>query len=92
MDLQGFKYFLKEKQYDFDNKKYTEKSISSRISRAKKTEKILKEEFSLDDVVASKQNMMCAIEKLKHHDTKNQNLQNALLRYYEFKNRKQFEF
>lgn len=46
MDVQGFKHFLKEKQYDFDNKKYTEKSISSRISRAKNTEKILKEEFS----------------------------------------------
>ena len=81
MDETRFKEFL-------EHKNYTLKSVSSRMSRARQSEKRLG--YNLDEAVASEEKMRDSLIKLRDHDTPNQNYQNATRSYYEFRNGKAF--
>lgn len=81
MEEYGFKEFL-------ENKNYTTKSISSRMSRARKAETILG--YDLNIAVSSETKMMEALKEIKKHDNREENYQNAIRNYYEFKNEKIF--
>ena len=60
---------------------HTEKSIISRISRLKKIEKLF--QLNIDSIIYNKIEVVELLNKIKAIDTKNQNLSNALRKYYE---------
>ena len=87
MDERGFREFLSQKT--FKGVRYTEKSVASRMTKAKKAENILESSFDL--IVADDKKMYDAlIELQKHEDPAHNLMQNALRKYYIFKNGKEF--
>ncbi len=80
MKGQEFKIFLE--------KRYTQKSVKSRMSRARKDEEILG--CDLDEAVSSDDKMAESLRKLQEHDNKEENYQNTLRIYYEFVHGKAF--
>ena len=84
MDENGFRISL-----EADTNNLTEKGIKSRISKGKKAEEILS--MDLDDVVSSDDSMLSALEKLQEHEDPTHNsMQNAVRKYYIFRNGKEF--
>lgn len=81
MEEYRFETFLRSKGY-------TQKSISSRMSRARKAERILG--YSLDNAVSSDDIMRESLILIKPYDNREENYQNATRSYYEFKNGKTF--
>lgn len=78
-----FKMFLEQ------SGKLTENAIKSRISKANAAERILG--YSLDVVVADDDRMYDALVALQpHEDPKHNPMQNAVRKYYLFKNGKEF--
>lgn len=71
------------------NKRYTEKSVISRMAKAQKAERILGKSY--DEIVIDDDKMFSALNELqKHEDTKHNQMQNTLRSYYEFVNHKVF--
>lgn len=65
------------------------KAVKFRMSRARKAEEILK--TSLDDVVSDDREMYEALEKLQQYENPKSNpMQNAVRKYYRFKNEREF--
>ena len=60
---------------------HTEKSILSRISRLKTVERSF--HLNIDSIIFDKEKVICLLDKLKEIDSKNQNLSNAVRKYYE---------
>ncbi len=84
MDEYGFRCSLEE-----DENNLSEKGINSRISKGKKAEEILGMDF--DTVVSSDSTMLSALETLqKYEDPSHNPMQNALRKYYIFRNGKEF--
>ena len=81
MDEINFKKFLEKEQH-------TEKSITSRIVKARKGEKILK--CTLDNTITDDDKMYNSLIKLKMHGDSHSNMQNALRKYYLYKKGKEF--
>ena len=81
MDETRFKEFL-------EHKNYTLKSVSSRMSRARKSEQMLG--YDLDEAVSSDAKMRDSLIKLRDYDNREENYQNAVRSYYEFRNGKAF--
>ena len=64
-------------------------AVKSRMSKARKAEGILR--TSLDVVVSDDDRMYEALEELQQHENpKNNPMQNAVRKYYKFKNDKEF--
>lgn len=64
-------------------------AVKSRLSKARKAEEVLKE--SLDVVVSDDDRMFEALEELQHHENPKTNpMQNAVRKYYKFKNEREF--
>lgn len=76
MDVQGFRAFLASRYP-------SKKSVDSRMSRARKAERIL--EYDLDKAVSSDKKMKEALLIIKEQDNREENYQNATRCYYEFK-------
>lgn len=71
------------------SKGYTEKSVKSRMVKARKAEQLLKTE--LDNIVCDDKKMFDALNELqKYEDPAHNPMQNSLRRYYEFINKKEF--
>ena len=68
----------------FLEKQYTPKSVSSRMSRARKVERILG--YDLDTAVSTDEKMIEALHETSEQDDRERNHQNVLRNYYEFKN------
>ena len=87
MNKKEFILFLKK-----DENNLTEKGIKSRITKANKAESILRKEFDfLDLIVKSDDIMLNSLNILqKFEDKKHNQMQNALRKYYKFKNGKEF--
>lgn len=81
MEEYGFEIFL-------ESKGYTQKSISSRMSRARKAEEILG--YNLNKAASSDEVMRESLLIIKKYDNRQENYQNATRCYYEFKNGKTF--
>lgn len=81
MNEENFKKHLQKKGY-------TEKSVSSRLARARKAEKILG--YDLEDAAFSDDKMYEALKFIAKYDNREQNYQNATRCYYEYKNGKEF--
>lgn len=60
--------------------KHTEKSIISRVSRLKKVEIYF--ELDIDSIIFNKTSVIQLLNKIKAIDSQNQNLSNALRKYY----------
>ncbi len=84
MDEIGFRSSL-----EADENNLTENGINFRISKGKRAEEILG--MTLDEVVASDDKMFSALEELQNHEDPAHNpMQNALRKYYIFRNGKEF--
>ena len=87
MDEKNFRKFLENSTYK--GKKYTEKAIVSRIAKAKKAQELLNN--TLDNIVSNDSKMFDALNILQKNENPAHNpMQNALRKYYEFKNGKEF--
>ena len=65
------------------------KAVKYRMSKARKAEEILR--TSLDVVVNDDDRMYEALEELQRHENpKNNPMQNAVRKYYKFKNQREF--
>ena len=72
-----------------NSRQFTDKAISSRISKANKAEKILG--YSLDVAVSDDDRMYDTLIALQpHEDPKHNPMQNAVRKYYIYKNGKEF--
>ena len=68
---------------------FTEKAVTSRIAKANAAERIIG--YSLDTVVADDNKMFDALVFLRPHENPKHNpMQNAVRKYYIFKNGKEF--
>ncbi|MBR6506868.1 MAG: hypothetical protein IKT37_04620 [Clostridia bacterium] len=68
---------------------FTEKAVTSRIAKANAAERIIG--YSLDTVVADDNKMFDALVLLRPHENPKHNpMQNAVRKYYIFKNGKEF--
>lgn len=84
MDEIGFRSSL-----EADENNLTENGINFRISKGKRAEEILG--MTLDEVVASDDKMFSALEELQNHEDPAHNpMQNAVRKYYIFRNGKEF--
>lgn len=84
MDESGFRRSL-----ETDENNLTNNGINFRISKGRKAEEILG--IDLDDVVSSDSAMLSALEKLQIHEDPTHNpMQNAVRKYYIFRNGKEF--
>jgi len=82
MQENGFRKFL-------EGNGLTDKGVASRMSKAKSAEDILG--YSLDAAVDTDEMMYQSIIKIQpHEDPKHNPIQNALRKYYIFKNGKEF--
>ncbi|MBQ4269275.1 MAG: hypothetical protein IJB97_06480 [Clostridia bacterium] len=75
MNREKYILFLKETNH-------TEKSINSRLARLKKVEKIF--QIDIDSIIYDKDKVKHLLQSLKEQnlDTTNQNLSNAVRKYY----------
>lgn len=80
MDIINYRKYLLEE--------HTTEASNSRINRAKKAERILG--CTLDSIVNDDDKMDDALNTLKKHGDPHNNMQNALLCYYIFKNKKKY--
>ncbi len=84
MDEEGFRKSLED-----DEGISSKKAITSRLSRARKAENIL--DMDLDTVVSSDFAMLEAMEMLQDYEDPFHNpMQNAVRKYYKFRNGKEF--
>lgn len=84
MDEIGFRQSL-----EADENALSDGGINTRISKAKKAEEILSND--LDRVVKSDEVMLAALETLQKHENPTHNpMQNAVRKYYKFRNGKDF--
>lgn len=84
VNKQGFEKFLTNQEVNL-----TEKAIKSRMTKARKAETILN--ASLDIIVASDDLMFDSLIILKENENpKHSPMQNAVRKYYVFKNEKAF--
>ena len=82
MREKGFEIFL-------ESKGYTDKSVKSRMAKARKAEQILKTD--LDNIVCDDNKMFDSLNVLqKYEDPAHNPMQNSLRRYYEFINKREF--
>lgn len=89
MDEINFRIFLENRSYK--GKRYTEKSIAHRMTKARKAEEILN--CTLDSIVDDDEKMYHALVKLQENENPAHNpMQNALRKYYIFKNSKEFPY
>lgn len=87
MDEAQFREFLEKKTHS-DGKHYTLKSITARMGRARKVEKLL--DRDLDEIVSSDVKMHESLLTLRDYDDRERNHQNITRLYYEFRNGKTF--
>ncbi|MDE6736266.1 MAG: hypothetical protein K2J50_02045 [Treponemataceae bacterium] len=85
MDEAQFRDFLEKKTHS-DGKHYTQKSITARMGRARRVEKLLGRD--LDEAVSSDVKMHESLLTLRDYDDKKRNHQNITRLYYEFRNGK----
>ena len=77
------------REYLEQSGQFTQKSITSRVAKANAAERIIG--CSLDVVVSDDDKMYDSLVELqKHEDSKHNPMQNAVRKYYIFKNGKEF--
>lgn len=74
MNKEKYEIFLRQTNH-------TEKSIRSRIRHLEDIEKLL--QINIDTIIMNRNEVILILKELKSKDTRNQNLSNALRKYYE---------